>query len=802
MKTFNRILSVLLVILMMVSIAMMGVVAEEATTVTTADEFAAALQAGGTVTLGGDIDFADYTGTYPITVAATTVVEGNNHTLKNVNVGTAGLLNLAACTSAANKATFKNLKIGTAGVPATAEVGANRGLIYDAAADYEKIYTVWNNVDVWASANIKGGYNFGVFFGTINGGHTFTGCDITLDLRDSTGSGNAVGAFIGRCNSGVGSLVFTNCSTNGYIVNGANVGGYIGKLDNAKAANFTFCVNNADVKNPGGGNGNAAGGFVGLSNDTPVLNYSDCVNNGIVVSPSGKAQTGHFHGTTTVQESATGKTYVPSNTETLTVDGVEYQTIHNSADLGTKLQTAGNHILMQHVDMSGVTAPAVVTDGILLEGYGMSLLGINAPNATDYGIFDLQKNYVSDCTGVTMRNFTVGSVTAPAISRNSVVVSYPTSKTYTDHNHDGNTDKEPVLTSTWENITVYGQLTTPNAHVGAFARYPGGIWTFNNVDVYLEVQTPGNVAVGGFFGRFDGTASFTDCTTNNLSSGVPLQNTGNNAGGFIGKCETGRTLTFTRCVNYANVQGGGSNGNGVGGFLGLNGGSSLTFTDCVNAGNIANANNAAVGAMVGSISSGKETVVSFFNAGTVTSGANKVTAPIEQVVYNGQTYSIDSADKTISVEDKVYTVLAVAKDLEKLANTGNFILFSDVRMGVVKASYDVADGVLLDGNNHSLTDLTLSTEVCLFTFKAGTTSTFMNLTVGSAEDPANAWAAVMTYAYTDEDVDLENNPNGPAQAEAAARRRASVGKVFNSTLSRYSPGLINPLSPSTFPFES
>lgn len=77
----------------------------------TAQEFITAIQAGGTVEVDSDIDFNDYIFTSYATIPANTIINGNGHTLTNIQQGTSSYIFgfSGACTI--NNLNIRNLNL-------------------------------------------------------------------------------------------------------------------------------------------------------------------------------------------------------------------------------------------------------------------------------------------------------------------------------------------------------------------------------------------------------------------------------------------------------------------------------------------------------------------------------------------------------------------------------------------------------------------------------------------------------------------------------------------------------------------
>lgn len=79
----------------------------------TAQEFITAVQAGGTVEIDTDIDFNDYVFTSYVTVPANTIINGNGHTLTNIQQGTQAYIFGFNGAITINNLNFRNLNLPT-----------------------------------------------------------------------------------------------------------------------------------------------------------------------------------------------------------------------------------------------------------------------------------------------------------------------------------------------------------------------------------------------------------------------------------------------------------------------------------------------------------------------------------------------------------------------------------------------------------------------------------------------------------------------------------------------------------------
>lgn len=87
----------------------------------TAQEFISAVQAGGTIDVDSDIDFNDYVFSSTIQIPANTTVNGNGHTLTNIQQTSGAIFNIQGALSV-NRLNFRNFNL-----PSTSLFSTNGG---------------------------------------------------------------------------------------------------------------------------------------------------------------------------------------------------------------------------------------------------------------------------------------------------------------------------------------------------------------------------------------------------------------------------------------------------------------------------------------------------------------------------------------------------------------------------------------------------------------------------------------------------------------------------------------------------
>ncbi len=245
---------------------------------------------------------------------------------------------------------------------------------------------------------------------------------------------------------------------------------------------------------------------------------------------------------------------------------LETVTIASYAELTAKLSAsaAKKYILTADIDFSGVTPSALsLYEGSILDANGYAFVGLNAPSLA--ALFTIVKDAGGDYTTL-FQNLTVGSQNAPAVVGQSVML----------NNQQG-------LRVAFEGVSVYvsTKSETNNNHAAFCSGTTDGILRFVNCHATI-VATDTSVSYGAAFGAFvsrnKATVTFENCTVDGDIVAV------NNAGGFIGKNDSGKIVTFKNCTSNANV----TSGLFTGGFVGLveQKNNELSFENCQNNGTV------------------------------------------------------------------------------------------------------------------------------------------------------------------------------------------------------------------------
>ncbi len=135
-------------------------------------------------------------------------------------------------------------------------------------------------------------------------------------------------------------------------------------------------------------------------------------------------------------------------------------------------------------------------------------------------------------------------------------------------------------------------------------------------------------------------------------------------------------------------------------------------------------------------------VLSFASVGIFADEAVEESTPVPA----GPIYAIPDGATTVDIDtdgDGTPETYTVIKSLEALSKLGNYILMSNINMQITE-TFDIAEGVVLEGNGFSITDVNVGAGG-MFNFPIGSV-TIRNLTVGSLEYPAKAKNALFMDA--------------------------------------------------------
>ncbi len=200
----RKTLAIVLTVIMVLSLALVGVSAADATVIKTAEEFAA-MAADGNYKLGADITIAASYGVGETIVPFCGTLDGDGHTV-TTTVPVFAQLSTNAC--------VKNLIIGKAGDQIVYADSTHCGAL---ARDIAKSST---NVVIENVTN---------------------NCDITAVATGSWRRGGLIGQIFDAVEA-----TFVGCTNNGKVLGGNMIGGLVGYIQGSKVS-FTDCVNTGDV---------------------------------------------------------------------------------------------------------------------------------------------------------------------------------------------------------------------------------------------------------------------------------------------------------------------------------------------------------------------------------------------------------------------------------------------------------------------------------------------------------------------------------------------------------------------------
>ena len=655
----------------------------------------------------------------------------------------------------------------------------------------------------------------------------FVGCTFLNATHVNLGGSGAT--------NGVGAVNFDNC----YFNNGGCLSGYYetlnvtettvvkadnGFINNNKASTIT--VDDCDVT--------CAKYFVRLNNtghsvmvtDTKIA-QTDLANDkgtGLVVfqKASTTANTVEFYGDNIAYETLVdglGTGFVRINGKT--ADG-KYAA-YNADTLVESLENAvngGEVVLLQDINLAGANWTPIGSDSApfkgVLNGNGKTISGLTVSDV-DYAALI----YVAD-NGAVIKNLNLANVNISANKYAAGVV------VHAEHN------------ATIENVTVSGNiygksyaggiamdsyaitLTNCVNNATVTAQRAAGIiaWTdeasvidncVNNGDI------TGAVGASGIANRFVGTMS--DSTNNG-----DITANGNEPAGGLVSIQNGSS-TYVNCVNYGDVKSTADNANAsAAGILGQNPGSASTLTNCSNYGDITAEQSYAAGIAYGMYSGG--IVANYcYNEGDVFGGdcAGGISPKPQygavstanycvnkgQVTSNGQVYEL-----AVTVNNGGYKM--IANGLGVVEGTKNYYVFTGAGLKAfndMMAAQTAGAGCTLtlandidfagytwttvdshvdspcyiskiDGQNHTISNLTINGQAMFRRFAGAGTVEITNLTFDGAN--VNSNGAINTSILTVQSYQnlvLDNVDVKNSTIIGGYKVAALVGTVYNESSS-------------------
>lgn len=599
----KRIFSLFLAISLLLSFALIPASAEDATSISTGDEFVSLIKANpnGSFVLENDITLP--TGYTSIDSFGGTL-DGNNRTI-TVTMNGSGIFGALTGSADVHDLTIAGLINGGSG----ANTGALAGTTKDCTAG--KVTNVTNTAAVKATNG-----NVGGFFGTLGGSITAT---YLVNLGDVTTTASYAGGIAG----------YQSGATLQYAANMGNItagnstaGGIVGW----SYGNIYLCYNTGKIQT----NNEFAGGILGLCMTNGAI-LSKCYNAGEILSVNGKDKVGGILG-----GSGSGRYMsVTRGYNVGTVNGVTYSAqiapngscyysfmhrlAESDSDRSDKSTYYKNPIDMTAENMKQLdkfdgleteeTAQWQMADG----GYPYpQLVGFLQPLGTvsnpisvrdDADFMDIAKNpskaYCLEAD-ITLPDYYEPFDFSGKLDGNGRTV------TVTLNVYKGDLGLFSTLSGTPEikNLTIDGKIGASISggmnNVGALAGSASACSGGSITNVVNKAEVNGYYMVGGIFGKC------ANLTMKNVRNEGTVRGD-NTVGGVIGYSPT----DVTSCGNTGTVKG---NNSTVGGVI------SWTYGDvsnCWNTGDVS-AKNGGVAGIVGILSEAKK-VTNCYNAGTISS---------------------------------------------------------------------------------------------------------------------------------------------------------------------------------------
>lgn len=287
-----------------------------------------------------------------------------------------------------------------------------------------------------------------------------------------------------------------------------------------------------------------------------------CVMSMIPMMTVSAEETNTVEGLVDLSSYADGSTYTAADGTTT------YTVVKSLATLQANATMTTNVILGADIDCKNAAWTAIALSGYTFDGNGYAIYGMKHSVTANLGLFGGKLGsiaaYQSGQTSV-IRNLTVG---------------LPESRIQMSNTGGGNSGSGALLgdinkaglTFTFENVSVYADITTPHDVVGGFVGLCRiGTLNFTNCKFYGSIDngTTGTNPAGGFIGEAGArsglvTVNMTNCTNYGAVKTATAEES--HAGGFVGKIDQKATTTKVTITNSVNA--GSINGMMAGGFIG------------------------------------------------------------------------------------------------------------------------------------------------------------------------------------------------------------------------------------------
>ncbi len=653
-----------------------SVSAAEVVKVGTADALIAAIAAdpAGSFKLTDDIEGI----TAPLTNASTPftgTLDGAGHSI-DVNI-TATDYTGTGLFCVTSGATIKNLTLTGAITTGFYDVGAFAGVI--STTTFENCI---NKTTLKTTAALNVGQTqpvykllprgLGGFVGVSNGGTSnFIDCENAPEATFNRNSFNVnyVGGFVGCNNTGV---TFTRCINNMSLTigNAYYAGGFVGYSMNNLTC--TDCYNKGNVSLNG-----YAGGFAGVGRGTVTM--TNCYNTGSMSTYAARYSAGFFPMAIQSCTATLTNCFNIGSANNNDVNSVANVVTVGGSDASKCSVTYNNcyYLANETSAVTGLTATTEITAAKLngAEGtawkdsdeYDHPLLVSNPEPETTVEPgpgSDPEPSVIEIASAADFAKIAANPdgdfVQTANITASDVILTTATPFTGT---YDGGNctitlnnvtfaaNKTGLFSmtdgATIKNLTVTGSVTNPGVNNSGIIVGTVKESTFENLtsNVELTMTATGNVnQVGGIAGIITGstneTTTFTKCVNytdiQNGDAGHLV-----NAGGIVGSIANSvskGTVTFTSCANHGDLNG--RSGTGIGGISGNADNSSglftnLIFTDCYNTGDITGQGNSAGFAAMNSRNN-TTTLTNCYNLGTIKSTRTQGDRPAIAFVYGNR----------------------------------------------------------------------------------------------------------------------------------------------------------------------
>ncbi|KWW31575.1 MAG: fibronectin type III domain-containing protein [bacterium P3] len=403
-----------------------------------------------------------------------------------------------------------------------------------------------------------------------------------------THQGKGCGGIVGHIHSADGTATVQNCTNNGTVSGFQNIGGLIGRTENATV--IAGCANTAAVAARTFGRGrHNIGGMVGSATGTLTLQGAVRQQGDVTGMCYVGGVVGHIASTLTVDEDATVEVDATVKYSGSTTCTTHYTSVQSLASV-----TGGLAGYCNYLAVNGAVAVrgAVTHSGTAYRCVG-GIVGV---------VGDARK---SDC------HFTVGN---RAVITNEAAVD----GTHYTGGFVGWAQKMTISDGSGHHVNT-GRVTG-SVYVGGIAGHIHHTSGLNRCTNRGNIR--GDHHVGGLVGRAEAASTFTYCRNSGAvmaGGGSSMSTDAINQSGVAGiLASAGGALSFVRCLNSGDVTAvsGGGSSLYVGGISGYTN-AAVTMSDCGNTGHLRGSGVAAAG-LAAMCHANTSTITNSYNQGNLT----------------------------------------------------------------------------------------------------------------------------------------------------------------------------------------